>query len=126
MKLFTTNDFVIGDSGTIKSKRRLYAKRIATFDTETTSYYNADGDERATLYEWQLCIGNVDNTYFGRYYDTMREMFESIHEQNGENWQIIFVHNLGFDFVRSTLPSAIHLPTAHASVSEKKSSGKVG
>jgi len=98
MKLFTKDSFVIGDSDTIKSKRRTYAKRIATFDTETTSYYNADGDERATLYEWQLCIGNVDNTYYGRYYDTMREMFESIHAQNGENWQIIFVHNLGFDF----------------------------
>ena len=82
----------------IKYRKRDYSTRIITLDTETTSYRNAQGDYRATLYEWQACNGSVELTCYGRDYTSLKAYLEEVAQANVGVWQIIFIHNLGYDF----------------------------
>ena len=81
----------------IKYRKREYSTRIITFDTETTSYKKGD-EYRATLYLWQACNGATEWTCYGRDYASMNRYFKRVAEANAGAWQVIFIHNLGFDF----------------------------
>ncbi len=82
----------------IKYRKRDYSTRIITLDTETTSFRNATGDYRATLYEWQACNGAKELTCYGRDYKSLRAYLEEVAQANAGVWQIIYIHNLGYDF----------------------------
>lgn len=88
----------LAEAKSIKYRKRDYSTRIITLDTETTSYKNKAGDYRATLYEWQACNGAVELTCYGRDYKSLRAYLEEVSKANAGVWQIIYIHNLGFDF----------------------------
>lgn len=88
----------LAEAKSIKYRKREYSTRIITLDTETTSYRNATGDYRATMYEWQACNGAVELTCYGRDYKSLRAYLEEVAQANAGVWQIIYIHNLGYDF----------------------------
>ena len=97
MKLYD-GTLELAQAKVIKYRKREYSTRIITLDTETSSYRNAQGDYRATLYEWQACNGSVELTCYGRDYSSLLSYLQAVAKANEGIWQIIYIHNLGYDF----------------------------
>lgn len=69
----------------------------AVLDIEVSSYYNADGEKRATMYLWQMCV--FGDCYYGRTYGDLLSFFGALKAaycSNGEKI-ICYVHNLSYD-----------------------------
>lgn len=98
MRLYEQGKLELAKDKKVKFRRLEYSTRILTFDTETTSYKLGEDDYRATLYLWQACNGDKALTVYGRDYQSMDAYFREVSSLNGDKWQIIYIHNLGFDF----------------------------
>lgn len=74
-----------------------YYNDPCALDIETSSYINANGEKRATMYIWQMCIFGVN--FYGRTYHellTFIKMLKNVYSKNGEQI-IVYVHNLPYD-----------------------------
>lgn len=89
--------------GVIKTNKKIsYYNIPAGFDIETTSFYDGDkinNVKRATMYHWQLGVGNLVTT--GRTWeefifllDVLRKIFDLSYYKR----LIIYVHNLPYEF----------------------------
>lgn len=75
-----------------------YLNTVATFDTETTSYY-VENEKKAYCYIWQMCINGV--CVFGRTLDefkTFTDKISRVLRLTDKRRLCIYVHNLDFDF----------------------------
>lgn len=77
-----------------KNKNKYYVLP-ATFDIETSSFYNSNGDKRAVMYIWQMCVFGV--CYYGRTYEDMLNFFNMLKQSYNKGRIIVYVHNLAFD-----------------------------
>lgn len=87
---------------------------IYTFDIESTSYLDLNGEQvnasdylslseadreaaipKGLMYIWQFSIN--DNVYYGRTWEEFRKFLERL-EENSDFKKIVFVHNLSFEF----------------------------
>ena len=76
----------------------IYYKNIcASFDTETTSMYNENGEKIAFMYIWMFSVNGKVIT--GRNWDSFISLYKDISDITDLNHRlIVYVHNLGFDF----------------------------
>lgn len=84
------------DIDTVKHKD-IYYNCPCSLDIETTSYINENGDKRAIMYIWQMCIFGV--CVYGRTYAEMITLFNILKRAycaEGEKI-IVYVHNLSYD-----------------------------
>lgn len=88
------------DAETIKTNKKIeYLNLSSSFDIETTSAYDADGNKIAFMYEWTFGI-NGDVVY-GRTWDEFLAFYDKLCEVLGlslERRLCVYVHNLGFEF----------------------------
>ena len=88
------------DDKTVEKRRKVrYYNIRASFDIETTSMIDDEGNKRAHMYCWQFCIDG--HVYFGRTLEELKQFFDDIKRQLGLNQLlrlVIYVHNLGFEF----------------------------
>ena len=71
----------------------------AAFDTETTSFIDAqDGEESALVYVWMFGIGQT--VVYGRYLDDFHDMIVTLNSYFSKEKVklIVYVHNLKYDF----------------------------
>lgn len=76
-----------------------YLNIPVSFDTETTSFYNNDGEKTAIVYVWMLGICGL--VIVGRTWDEWDYVYKSMCEYFrtcGKRIIICYVHNLSFDF----------------------------
>lgn len=76
-------------------KKEVYYSLPATFDIETSSYYNTDGEKRATMYIWQMCV--FGDCYYGRTYKELLQFFFMLEKAYTKGKIIVYVHNLAYD-----------------------------
>ena len=76
----------------------VYYKNIpASFDTETTSMYDENGDKVALMYIWMFSVNG--KVIYGRTWDEFTDMMELVSKFTDlKNRLVVYVHNLGFDF----------------------------
>lgn len=96
------NDPIIWHKGVTLSDG--YLSIFMTFDIETTNI-KIDGDVKAIMYIWQLCIGDVTgkwrDVYVGRKWSDLRAFFATIGDryQLGKKRQcVVYIHNAAFEF----------------------------
>lgn len=104
--IYTTADFnfkdyfagvktVPRDRGNNGSKsRRKYLDRVCAFDIETTGL---DEIEQSIMYVWQFQL-DEDATIIGRTWSDFLGMLSDIVKYIGENWLVVYVHNLSYEF----------------------------
>ena len=84
----------------IKNNKKLeYLNEPISFDIETTSFYNEDGLEQATMYAWVFVI--KDKIIIGRTWDEfimMLNVIRDYYKLHSNKRIIIWVHNLAFEF----------------------------
>lgn len=82
-----------------KWKKKIWYKALPiTFDTESTSFRNADGQKRACLYIWQADV--YGDVYFGRKTEEIPlflDMIRDAYNLNEDHKTIVYVHNLAWD-----------------------------
>ena len=83
----------------VRDNKIFYYNCPASFDIETSSFYNEDGEKRACMYIWQM--GFNGTVVYGR---TWEEWFNCLDQLvdylalNETRRLIIYVHNLGYEF----------------------------
>ena len=83
----------------VRDNKIFYYNCPASFDIETSSFYNEDGEKRACMYIWQM--GFNGTVVYGR---TWEEWFKCLDQLvdylalNESRRLIIYVHNLGYEF----------------------------
>ena len=83
----------------VRDNKIFYYNCPASFDIETSSFYNEDGEKRACMYIWQM--GFNGTVIYGR---TWEEWFKCLDQLvdylalNESRRLIIYVHNLGYEF----------------------------
>ena len=83
----------------VRDNKIFYYNCPASFDIETSSFYNEDGEKRACMYIWQM--GFNGTVIYGR---TWEEWFKCLDQLvdylalNETRRLIIYVHNLGYEF----------------------------
>ena len=83
----------------VRDNKIFYYNCPASFDIETSSFYNEDGEKRACMYIWQM--GFNGTVIYGR---TWEEWFRCLDQLvdylalNESRRLIIYVHNLGYEF----------------------------
>ena len=83
----------------VRDNKIFYYNCPASFDIETSSFYNEDGEKRACMYIWQM--GFNGTVIYGR---TWEEWFNCLDQLvdylalNESRRLIIYVHNLGYEF----------------------------
>ena len=83
----------------VRDNKIFYYNCPASFDIETSSFYNEDGEKRACIYIWQM--GFNGTVIYGR---TWEEWFKCLDQLvdylalNESRRLIIYVHNLGYEF----------------------------
>lgn len=81
-----------GNQGT--RKRRKYKDIVCAFDIETTRL----DDRHSIMYIWQFQFG-LDHTVIGRSWKECMRFFKRLAASCGDNeYYVIFVHNLSFEF----------------------------
>lgn len=78
---------------------REYYNLECSFDIETTSYFNSEGDKRGTMYCWQFAVKG--NAYLGRTWSEFLEFINILkakYQLSDRRRLIIYVHNLSFEF----------------------------
>lgn len=110
-RLDIINTFSQLNKNTFRQKRRLYNDDILTFDIETTSLFDIEGDLKpfdyslpkdyytgrnkvALPYIWQF--GYNDNVYYCRDFFLFATLLQTISEPKIHNF--IYIHNLAFEF----------------------------
>ena len=71
----------------------------ASFDIETTSFYNAEGEKRSTVYIWMVSI--FGKAFYGRTWFEFVSLLNQCHdilELDEKHRLILYVHNLSFEF----------------------------
>lgn len=68
----------------------------ASFDIETTSYYDDTKEKRACMYEWTLGING--GVMIGRTWQEFTDVMQTISSRTGTTTLRIYVHNLAFEF----------------------------
>lgn len=76
-------------------KKETYYSLPATFDIETSSFYNSNGEKRATMYIWQMCV--FGDCYYGRTYNDLIKFFDMLECAYSKGKIIVYVHNLAYD-----------------------------
>ena len=83
-----------------RPKRSVYYINLAaSFDIETTSYRNREGEKRACMYVWMVNIHGL--SWYGRTWDEFREFIDRVIaglKLDKEHRLILWVHNLSFEF----------------------------
>lgn len=94
------NELLNKDFKFVKSNKQLsYMNIPVSFDIETTSFYNTDGMEQATMYAWIFCING--KSIIGRTWDEFLLILDKLrqfYELNDDKRIIIWIHNLSFEF----------------------------
>lgn len=76
-----------------------YLNIPCSFDIETSSFYDADHNKRATMYIWMMGID--DQIVYGRTWGEFQYFLAMIHEayELGFNRRmVVYIHNLGYEF----------------------------
>ena len=76
-----------------------YLNLAASFDIETTSWRNGEGEKRANMYIWMCCIAG--KSFYGRTWEEFLGFLEIVQEVLGIDLNhrlVIYVHNLAFEF----------------------------
>ena len=68
------------------------------FDTESTSFYNADGEKQACMYAWMFAAGDRDAVILGRTWDEFNATMDYLAQFGDTARLIVYVHNLQWDF----------------------------
>lgn len=93
-------DLLLEDFKFIKTNKKIeYMNVPFTFDIETSSFYNENGEKQATMYAWVLGING--KCIIGRTWDDALKIFKKISLYYGlchERKMICFIHNLGYEF----------------------------
>lgn len=100
-------DYAVNDESIISTNRRNqetkqieYCYNIpASFDIETTSFYQKDGSKAAIMYEWTFGVNGL--VMIGRTWEEFGTMINTLCEHlklNLNKRLVIYVHNLGFEF----------------------------
>ena len=87
------------DFKTVKKNKIQYYNVAASFDIETSSFYNDYGEKQAIMYIWMLNISGL--TCIGRTWDEYTETISRIVSYLGiskQNRFVIYVHNLAYEF----------------------------
>ena len=84
----------------IRRKRKIeYFNIPCSFDIESSSFYQ-DGEKRACMYEWTLCLNGW--LLYGRTWDEFAECCRIISEDlwlaPDQRRLVIYIHNLSFEF----------------------------
>lgn len=86
---------------TIKTNKKIsYLNIESAFDIETTSY-EYDGNKSAFMYIWMLGIGYDGNIVYGRNWEELSQLLNSITDKYGlfkQKRLVIYVHNLSYEF----------------------------
>lgn len=83
----------------VEDNRVFYYNCPASFDIETSSFYNEDGEKRACMYIWQM--GFNGTVIYGRTWEEWINCLEQLVdylELDETHRLIIYVHNLGYEF----------------------------
>ena len=83
----------------VEDNRVFYYNCPASFDIETSSFYNEDGEKRACMYIWQM--GFNGTVIYGRTWEGWLNCLEQLVDYLGldeTHRLIIYVHNLGYEF----------------------------
>ncbi len=82
---------------TVTSGKKTYWNIPASFDIETSSYYQM-GEKYATMYLWALCING--STIVGRTWEDFTSILSLVNQamHTDDTRLIIYVHNLGYEF----------------------------
>lgn len=83
----------------VEDNRVFYYNCPASFDIETSSFYNEDGEKRACMYIWQM--GFNGTVIYGRTWEEWLNCLEQLVdylELDETHRLIIYVHNLGYEF----------------------------
>ena len=91
------SDFVFPELPEISQGKKAAINSPMTLDIETSSYYE-NGQKRATMYIWQMCIGG--QCLYGRTYFDMICFFDrlkAVYDLSDKKQAIIYVHNLPYD-----------------------------
>ncbi len=117
----------------IRGKRKFYDTNIYTFDIETSSYYELDGNiypalsydklcdkdkqravKRSHMYIWMFGINDI--VYFGRTWEEFKLFLKKLNDYN-PYVKYVFIHNLAFEF--HYLKSEFHFSDVSARKSHK-------
>lgn len=83
----------------VTSNKIQYFNCPASFDIETSSFYDENGEKRACMYIWQM--GFNGTVVYGRtweeWLDCLRQLVDYL-ELDARRRLIIYVHNLGYEF----------------------------
>lgn len=90
------------------SRKEKYLDLVTAFDIETT---NIDDLDQAVMYIWQFQITDED-TIIGRSWEEFRQLCRILSEYAGDNFIIVYVHNLSFEY--QFIKSIIHIDTCFA------------
>lgn len=83
----------------VRDNKVFYYNCPASFDIETSSFYNEDGEKRACMYIWQM--GFNGTVIYGRTWEEWLNCLEQLVDYlslNETRRLIIYVHNLGYEF----------------------------
>ena len=83
----------------VEDNRVFYYNCPVSFDIETSSFYNEDGEKRACMYIWQM--GFNGTVVYGRTWEEWLECLSTLVDYLGlddTHRLIIYVHNLGYEF----------------------------
>ena len=76
-----------------------YLNMAASFDIETTSWRNGEGEKRANMYIWMVCLAG--KSFYGRTWDEFVgfcDILTDVLRLDTEHRLCIYVHNLAFEF----------------------------
>lgn len=77
----------------------MYLNAACSFDIETTSWRNGEGEKRANMYIWMVCLAG--KSFYGRTWEEFLGFCDILTEVLGLNTNrriILYVHNLAFEF----------------------------
>ena len=83
----------------VEGNRTLYYNCPASFDIETSSFYNEEGEKRACMYIWQM--GFNGTVVYGRTWEEWLNCLDQLVDYldlGTKKRLIIYVHNLGYEF----------------------------
>ena len=77
----------------------MYLNAACSFDIETTSWRNGEGEKRANMYIWMVCLSG--KSFYGRTWEEFIGFCDILVEVLGLNTNrriVLYVHNLAFEF----------------------------
>lgn len=91
------NRIINSEHSYIKSNKKItYLNEPCSFDIETSSYYNQNGEKRACAYAFMIGVNKC--YYLARTYNDLLNAFSFISKHFSDHKVIIYVHNLAYEF----------------------------